>query len=165
MVGTNNWKADGLPAGSIGPETEHTFSDGTVVKYREAAVPSPGGYMLFYRIPAGIDPNVALKSLQKSEILDTIIDGPAGLTKIQDHVTDAVDAVSGELQKWRKMVSSYKKAEAGGDIIDNDQLNTIHEILDVVEPGIPTREDELKRLSKLKTAIDLRLAITTGNPV
>jgi hypothetical protein len=131
------------------------------VKYREAAVPSPGGYMLFYRIPAGIDPQVALKSLQSHEILDTIMEGPAGLTKMQDHVHDAVDDIAAQLKEFRKIVSSYKKAQADGDIIDSEQLDTIHDILDVIEPGIPTRETELSKLSQLKTKIDLRLALET----
>jgi hypothetical protein len=129
--------------------------------YREAAVPSPGGYMMFYRIPAGIDAKVALRALQKHEILDTIMDGPAGLTKMQDHMDDAVAHVAAQLKEYRKIVSSYKKAEADGDIIDKDQLNTIHKILDVVEPGIPTREKELRDLTQLKNAIDVRLAIST----
>jgi len=158
-VGTNDWDADGIPARSSTALLEHTLDDGTTVKYREAAVPSPGGYMMFYRIPEGIDSRIAIGKLEKAEKLDTIMDGPAGLTKMQDHVDDAVDRLMADLKEDRKIVNSYKKAMADGGIIDDNQGKTLRSILNIIEPRIPTRQEELNQLNNIKTKLDLTLAV------
>jgi hypothetical protein len=161
-VGPDSYDVAGTPVGSISAVTTRPLKNGEV-KYVEAPIASSDGYVKLYRIPAGAGINIQqiVKSLERSEKLDSILNGPAGYQEVQGDLEDAIKNLGRATEDLRHMRNTYSGAVQEGKI-SSAQIIQLQKIIPILSAGIDTREKELQSLTAQKAIVDATL-LQTGS--
>jgi hypothetical protein len=158
LVDPDNYDVGGTPVDSVSAEETRPLKDGTKIAYSEAPISAQDGSVRLYRIPhgTGISVDQMVKKLQKAEMLDNLLTGPAGYQEVLSDINDAIKELNRDIADWTDMTNKYSAAIQKGSITEG-QVIQLKKIIPLLQSGIEKRKMELQELNAQKVIVDANL--------